>query len=329
MILMVNNYKKINESFKRKVVYRIGLDAGFFSEYNNMILSVAWCLRNNFQFQLFSCDANFAYNKGWSDYFEPFCIEVNNEFHLKYNHRPYPYGSNRYYPPHVRAMQKYGYRKSNIEYLPILHRIGKKLGLGELLTQDIFIKAREQNLDENLEMPKIGFNGKLRTLCSLLTNLTWKFNDETQAEINKIINEWSISDKYIGFHIRCGDKSVEYQQVPLNAYIQKAETISEVRKAFVLTDDYSTIIKLKTGYPSWQFYTLCQPNENGYYNNEFQRLNAIEKRNRYIRFFSSMVLLEKSCHFVGTFSSNPGMFLGMRMLPETCHGVDFNYWRIW
>jgi hypothetical protein len=86
---------------------------------------------------------------------------------------------------------------------------------------------------------------------------------------------------------------------------------------------------LKVSYPAWHFYTLCQINERGYYNSEFQEMNVQEKRKSHIRLFSSMVVLEKACDFIGTFSSNPGMFLGMRMLPENCHGIDFDEWRIW
>ena len=57
-----------------------------------MILAMAWCLQNNYQFQLFSNNANFGFDKGWTDFFIPFCTEVSSEFHLRYNRRPYPYG---------------------------------------------------------------------------------------------------------------------------------------------------------------------------------------------------------------------------------------------
>jgi hypothetical protein len=329
MKLTAEQYNEVNESFKRKVVFRIGLAAGFFSEYNNMILAMAWCLRNNYQFQLFSYDANFGFDKGWTDYFIPFCTEIHDEFNLKFNHRPSPYGSNKYYPRFIRVLQRLGILKPKFVYLPLSFRLKRMLGFGVLLTQDMFVKAHSQNPYEEVEMSNVGFRGNFRSFCKILTDLTWRFNKETQMEIDTMIKELNLPNEYIGFHIRGGDKFVEYQQMPAGLYIKRAEELSEIRSAFVLTDDYSILTELKASYPAWHFYSLCQPHEKGYYNSDFQELNVLEKKNSHIRLFSSMVMLEHACHFVGTFSSNPGMFLGMRMLPEHCHGIDFEEWNIW
>jgi hypothetical protein len=38
-------------------------------------------------FKLYSKDANFAFKKGWIDYFEPFCDEIDNDFHSWINRR--------------------------------------------------------------------------------------------------------------------------------------------------------------------------------------------------------------------------------------------------
>jgi len=329
MMLTEKNYYYINKSFRRKVIYRIGLNAGFFSEYNNMILTMVWCLRNNYQFQLFSSNANFGFNKGWTDFFLPFCTEVFNEFHLKYNRRPYPYGSNEYYPLFVRGLMRFGILKANFDYNPISHHLRRTLGIGRLLTQDVFVKAHEQNPYEDVEIPNLGFYGNFRCLCKILTDLTWRFNEKIQREIDNMIQELDLPAKYIGFHIRRGDKFIESQHVPVSLFINKAETMSNIRTAFVSTDDYSVIHELKASYTTWHFYTLCQLHERGYYQSDFNQLSNLEKKDNHIRLFSSMVVLEHASHFIGTFSSNMGMFLGMRMLPENCHGIDFDEWRIW
>jgi hypothetical protein len=205
----------------------------------------------------------------------------------------------------------------------------RKLGFGKLLTQDVFVKAHSQDPYEEIEISSLGFIGNFRSLCKILTDLTWRFNEKTQMGIDTMIKELNLPTEYIGFHIRGGDKFVEYQQMPVSLYIKRAETLSDIRSAFVLTDDYRIFYELMTSYPAWHFYTLCQPHEKGYYNSEFQEMNIIEKKNSHIRLFSSMVVLEHAFHFFGTFSSNPGMFLGMRMLPGNCHGIDFDEWRIW
>ena len=46
-----------------------------------------------------------------------------------------------------------------------------------------------------------------------------------------------------------------------------------------------------------------------------------------VKMFSSMEILKNSALFVGTFSSNPGMFLGMCM--DQAYGVDYDHWLLW
>ena len=42
-----------------------------------------------------------------------------------------------------------------------------------------------------------------------------------------------------------------------------------------------------------------------------------------------MEILRASELFIGTFSSNMGMFLGMCMEKERVYGVDFDEWLLW
>ena len=73
---LLNKYKELNESYKPILVYHVGIDAGFFSEFNDLIFMILYCLEHKIQFKLYSDDANFGIEKGWQDYFEPFCEEV-------------------------------------------------------------------------------------------------------------------------------------------------------------------------------------------------------------------------------------------------------------
>ena len=87
MELNVKDYNKLNNSFKKKLVFRIGESAGFFSEYNNMVLAMHYCLVNRIRFILNSKDANFSIHKGWEDFFKPFCKEYNYSLFQIYNLR--------------------------------------------------------------------------------------------------------------------------------------------------------------------------------------------------------------------------------------------------
>ena len=72
---------------QKRLVYNLGSEAGFFSEYNNMILAILYCLKHNINFVLYSKKANFGIDKGWQDYFMPFCEETEDIRHSKYNIR--------------------------------------------------------------------------------------------------------------------------------------------------------------------------------------------------------------------------------------------------
>ena len=55
---------------------------------------------------------------------------------------------------------------------------------------------------------------------------------------------------------------------------------------------------------------------------------AEEKDRNMITLFATMEILNRAELFVGTYSSNMGMFMGMRN-PSICRGVDFDHWLIW
>ena len=102
-----------------------------------------------------------------------------------------------------------------------------------------------------------------------------------------------------------------------------------MRKAFVSTDDYGVIEELKKNYPQWYFYSLTEPSERGYFYSEFQSQDKESKKKDLIKLFASMEILRASELFIGTFSSNMGMFLGMCMEKERVYGVDFDEWLLW
>ena len=86
----ISCYRKVNESFRRRLVCRIGIDSGFFVEMNYMVNAMLFCFAHRIQFQLYSDDANFGTGVGWREYFLPFCEEVHESFHQKYNFHRLP-----------------------------------------------------------------------------------------------------------------------------------------------------------------------------------------------------------------------------------------------
>ena len=73
-------YKRLNESYSRKLIHHFGTGNGFYSELNSLLFSVLFCLQNKLRLELYSKDAPFCFGNGWNEYFEPFCPEFKNDF---------------------------------------------------------------------------------------------------------------------------------------------------------------------------------------------------------------------------------------------------------
>ena len=147
---MVTKYNEINESYKETLVFGVGLEAGFYSEINNMILAVVYCLDNNIKFCLHSESANFKFLRGWTDYFEPFCDEKNNWFTNRFDHR---------FPTDTVLYKKY-----------ILQLIKHIFGI-DFLTYDLFSKIHSSENESKLYViPELKIDGGIQHACKKIIN---------------------------------------------------------------------------------------------------------------------------------------------------------------
>lgn len=317
--MVIDNYQSVNKSFhKKQLVYRIGMSAGFFSEYNNMILAMAYCLRHHIQFKLSSLNANFDEKNGWKGLFEPFCEEVDSPTGIHIKTVNWRYALKQIAFKHDLA----GFH-SLIPYITFWKR--------RYLTQDVFGKCRDpKEMNKAYNIPELNLTDKsLIEVCAELVRTTWHFNRDTQTVIQSIVEPLNLPEQYIGMHIRGGDKFVEHKLESIDKYFSKIRPDNAaLHNVFVLTDDYRIIEQISTQYPDWNCYTLCRPEERGYFHENFLKEDYDFKRKQLITLFASIELLNGSKQFIGTFSSNPGMFLGMRN-KEIATGVDFDDWTLW
>ena len=49
---LATKYRLLNSSFKKTMIYHIGIDAGFFTEYTYMLHAMLYCLQHKIQFKL-------------------------------------------------------------------------------------------------------------------------------------------------------------------------------------------------------------------------------------------------------------------------------------
>lgn len=296
-----------------RLVYNLGSEAGFFSEYNNMVLAILYCLDNGLNFSLFSKNANFRTENGWADFFLPFCQEETAIWHSWLNKRPY----DSYKIPGLKTVEN------------VLIGLCKKAHPDIVLMSEVWAQMRNQSLEKTFSITSLGLSGNLRTVCRELIRLTWNYNSAVKQECQFLSDKLNLPERYIGLHIRGGDKFIEASRQEEGKYINKAVSLTDCRNAFVLTDDFSVIERLQKNYPEWIFYTLCKESERGYFHKEFNKQDRHTKAKKLVRLFASVDIISESELFIGTFSSNPGMYLGMRMEPRKTFSVDVPEWCIW
>lgn len=285
---------------RKKLIFHIGHSSGFYSEFNNMVLAILYCQRHDIDFHIYSSDANFGYQKGWCDFFQPFCNESQNPIHHFINHR--------FEAP------KGGHRRQ-------AYKIYKKIFPNIYLTSDLW------NAFRHIDQTELTTDAT-KSHSAAIINEIYRFNAPTQESINNILSRIHLKDPYIGFHIRRGDKDSEHKATHINDYISKAESTTDIRQAFVSTDDYRIFEELCEQYPQWEFYTITPCEKRGYYHQQFLKLQPEEKRRDLITMFASMELLCRAKYSFCTFSSNIGMFLGMR-IGDRAIGIDMPHWMIW
>lgn len=312
-------YTALNNSFQKTLVFRLGVDSGYFSEYNNMILAMLYCLKNQIKFVLYSDHAHFALRDGWNDFFRPFPAVNTDYIHKDYNVRPYIIVNNT--EPELQKIIKYRY---------ILTAYKALRGI-TYVTQDLWDQHYDPAFaEERFTVPELGFyDAPLLEVTRVFIEALWRYNAQSAPVIADFVRAAGVPDDYVSLHIRAGDKFTEAKVYDFTEYMAVAQEVSHNRQAFVLTDDYCVIEQLREQYPDWQFYTLCEPTERGYFHRDFVKQDKLYKYRQHLKLFANMDICAASSSFIGTYSSNPGMYMGMRIGQERCHCLDFEEWVVW
>ena len=194
---LLNKYKELNESYKPILVYHVGIDAGFFSEFNDLIFMILYCLEHKIQFKLYSDDANFGIEKGWQDYFEPFCEEVHERFHRIYNRHPH-------YVSWRKIVNADSYKMS----CSLLRwRLKSDLLIGvskcirffqegksfDYYTHDLFEKISVKN--KRYYVPELDIDGDYIQAYNVIYNIIYRFKKTVKEEICSLIEGFSLPEQ--------------------------------------------------------------------------------------------------------------------------------------
>jgi hypothetical protein len=312
--LNLSSWKELNNSFPRRLIYHAGIDCGFSVELNYMLDAMLYCLANGYRFQLYSDDANFGTGKGWTEYFAPFCEEVHESFHHKYNlHRP---PSWRRVIRNVMKTRSLSFVFWKLKFL-LKSLIGHWLAYrayGEYvwLSQDV-----AHNPDRHYHIPALGINGSYYEAYAMLARMIWHPQPEVQQQIAVTKRYLSLPHVYSGIQIRGGDKAQEARLIT-GRQIIKALHPQDGECIFALADNYRQLEIVRNEFPHVRILSLCQPDETGYYHQVFTRLSPQEKKESVIRLLASLDILLHSRAFVGTVTSGPSVFLMKVRVDEPC-----------
>lgn len=290
----IKKYNEINSSYNKKCIFYIGSGAGFFSEFNLMVISILYCLCNKIEFKLYSQTANFSpKGLGWEEFFLPFCTQVYDPIHMLYNGRLYK------------------------TYVEIEKDFYKKYVNADFFTYDILDIAKTiLKTNEDIHISDLEINGHIKELFGIIAKNIFRFNDKTKQEIKKLKSSLNLPEKYYGFHIRSGDKITEAKLINETKYMDIISNYSDnnITDIFVSTDNYSIFENLVKKYgKKYNFYTLTSKIERGYDQNSFDNFYALTKYNSFIEFFASIDILLNSEICLGSYTSNPSVFLGAVM----------------
>ena len=299
-------YRDLNESFSTPLIFHLGIDAGFFTEFSGMIHAMLFCLENKFQFRLYSVDANFGYNKGWIDYFDTFCPQCEDDFNHKYNVHRIPKWSTMLQNTMVsKNLGDLKWKVKNEVKAFFGKRIASKIyGKGTKLTHDVRFKPQEQ-----YDIPELGIKGDYIAAYTTMARIAWHLNAETKKECLQLLDTLHLPEQYAGVQIRGGDKVTEVDLIEPSLYVKYLRKIQDFRDVLLLTDDYSIYEVLKREAPDFRWYTLCQISEHGYINKQFSMQEEQAKKSQMIRFLAQMEGLMHASFFLGSSTAGPSNFL--------------------
>lgn len=306
----LENYHRLNQKKERRVIFQL-TQRGFFSEINNLVLAILYCLENNIEFVLHSRGWAASVNLGWQDYFQPFCKETNNPFFNRESVFGVAPGRAARACDHIQR-----------RWLPRY-----------LNAQDIWPDMRSPEfLAREFNIPELGISGDLFHAAQVILQMIFR----PRAEITRYLEEKNdlLRDlsPYVSVHIRRGDKVFgggrEAEKIEIDDYIDKIKSLKpESNQIFISTDDYSVVDEFMDKTPQeWKITTFCSQTSEGYVQREFNNSGKDQKYADILALLTDIRFLSRAEWFVGTYSSNVALFVALLLGRDRCCSLDIKEW---
>jgi hypothetical protein len=301
-------YSQENLSFRDALVFRVGSEAGFYSETISVLECMVFCWLNKLQFRLYSGDANFqAGGMGWRQFFDSFCVESGNHLNRYFNGRRFSSVDDAWKEP-VSLNQSLG--RSLFRLIsPVGRCLLLKAEKARYLSSDFFRVFTSWQFKEGMiQWPLFGMDGTVYPEISKLIPFAMRYNERTYEYVMRLRDSLSLPEGYVSVQMRGGDKIASLscsnsesarQSGSASYYVQQMEMSGiEIKNLFVLADDYRFVEEVRRLHPEWKVFTLTRPDQDGYSNEKFKLLDWGVKQQMLLRLFCAVeICIDSSFHF--------------------------------
>ncbi|MEQ8580130.1 MAG: hypothetical protein RIC30_06160 [Marinoscillum sp.] len=287
---------------------------GFYSEINNLILGYLFALDQGHPFKLYSKDWISAYDRGWQDYFVPFCEETDDE-HLAH--------------PTILPHDPFTHWRLNLVY----HRLKilkKKILRQPFFAQDLYYDFRETSfLSKNFNLPQYDLTGDIFSVSRGLMKQILTFNPATKQYLDEGLKLAKLPKQYIAMHIRRGDKvsgkKWEANRIDIRDYFEMAiKARPALKDVFIATDDFAVIRESRLLYPEFTIHTLCSEEKAGHDEATFAQMTPMLRKKETLAFLLESEIMKMADIFIGTYSSNVGKAMAL-LRDQNTYSVDLQW----
>ena len=175
----------------------------------------------------------------------------------------------------------------------------------------------------------------LKNDISLIFNKTIIFNSKIINHYNILKNNIKLHSKYIGIHIRLGDKiaklTAEAKFPKINYIMKNIKLIlkkQNIEYIFLASDDYKSIQiiknKLKYNNINIKLISLIPKKSTGYDQINFNKLSFSDVNKHILSFIIDFLFLKNSTYYFGSYSSNMSkMIISSNSIPiNQCFNID-------
>lgn len=294
-------YRRINESFRKRLIFHVGFGGGLYSELDSMMEFMLFCYQHHIRFELYADDANFSKpgGNGWEELFEPFCPINHDPLNQKANYRPTDYLSQ--IRPHRLWTKGYYYPR----------KLKRRTG-ADYLTQDVWCMCISDEFKKSeIKWPLFDMDGTCEMEFAKLSSVAICPKPEIRQKMDEMIANLQLPEHYISMQVRGGDKYLEYDElVEADAFIEKVEELNlDTKNIFVFTDDYRNVTYIKEKRPEWNIMTLTREDERGYYNSEFNKQDWEFRKANLIKLLAIIEVCVKADRHIGSNQSCVDMYL--------------------